>query len=131
MTTTKAANLWPPQHLDESLVKNNAPDNADVVRTLAGNAAAVIGYTKGGAKLDDYTPNPAPRCPGHWLHGHDHSGGVYGYPLRRTIAHFDLDLALLRGARTTTSSRPWVAPPWVSPSASGYPTRRGKGRRSR
>jgi hypothetical protein len=98
MTTTKAANLWPPQHLDVALVKNNAPDNADVARTLAGNAAAVIGYTKGGAKLDDYTPNPAPRCPGHGLHGHDHSGGVYGYPLRRTIAHFDLGTGEERGS---------------------------------
>lgn len=89
MTTTKATNIWPTQGLDESLVQNNKPDNSDVARALAGNAAAVIGYAHGRATLDDYTQNPAPLCPGHGRRGHDHSGGLFGYPLRRTVSHFD------------------------------------------
>lgn len=90
MTTTKATSIWPIQGLTRQQIVNNAPANADIPRTLAGNAATLWGHTVGGEWLDDYTPNPAPPAPGTGVPGHDHSGGLFGAPLRRTVAHFDL-----------------------------------------
>lgn len=90
MTTTKATSLWPVQGLTRQQIVNNAEANADIARVLAGNTATLWGHTVGGAMLDDYTPNPAPPAPGTGVPGHDHSGGLFGAPLRRTIAHLDL-----------------------------------------
>lgn len=90
MTATKATSVWPVQGLTRQQVYNNAPLNSDVGRVLAGNVATLHGHVVGLAYLDEYTPNPAPGAPGHGLKGHDHSGGLFGQPLRRTLAHFDL-----------------------------------------
>jgi len=90
MTTTKATSVWPVQGLTRQQVYNNAPLNSDVGRVLAGNVATLHGHVVGLSYLDEYTPNLAPAAPGHGLKGHDHSGGLFGQPLRRTIAHFDL-----------------------------------------
>jgi len=90
MTATKAVSVWPVQGLTRQQVVNNAPLNSDIARVLAGNAATMHGHVVGGAYLDPYTPNVVDGAPGHGQRGHDHSGGLFGQALRRTIAHFDL-----------------------------------------
>lgn len=91
MGTTKRIVPWPPAHLEVSQCYNNADALADIISTLAGNAAALKGYIDGGDKIDDDTPNTAPLSPGQSLPGHDHSGGLYGRPLFISLANISLD----------------------------------------
>jgi len=83
----KSKNAWPTSSLVTSETYNNRPLLAEIPRTLSGNVATMIGWTYGGGSIRGTTEgNIAPFAPGHGQRGHDHSGGVHGRPLYRSIA---------------------------------------------
>lgn len=91
MGATKATSLMPIAPVPRSMTRNNKDALAEIIRTLAGNVATMHGHLNGGATLDADTPNPAPLNPGSGLRGHDHSGGIFGRPLFRSVASWALD----------------------------------------
>lgn len=96
---------WPPGALRKTIAQNEQPLLAEIATVLAGNAAAVVGHTVGGADLQEGDPNHAPRNPSGDV-GHDHSGGEFGRPLFRSVASFHLDddqtLSVHVAGQTTT-----------------------------
>lgn len=86
---TKVVSPTVPVPLDRKRAQNGEDFAAEVLANGAGVEAWVNGHTEGRdyVDADEVTPNPAPRNQ-HGRFGHDHSGGLYGKPLFRTIASF-------------------------------------------
>jgi hypothetical protein len=79
--------VWPTAAIPTRLCRNNYPAISEFMRSTSGNVATLLGWVYGGGEIygSDVT-NPAPPSPGHGLRGHDHSGGVHGRPLYRSVA---------------------------------------------
>lgn len=90
MTATKSISVFPPSPVQHAKTQNNDDALAEIVRSLSGNAATLHGHIVGGDSLDTATINAAPLNPGSSQRGHDHSGGLYGSPLFRTVASLQL-----------------------------------------
>lgn len=91
MGATKQTSIYPVGLLQRARTRNNKDALAEIPATLAGNIATLRGVILGGDTLDADTVNPAPLNPGSSQRGHDHSGGLYGAPLFRTIASWNFD----------------------------------------
>lgn len=106
---------WPARPLAFEDVQNAKPTVAEIASGLSSNIALLEGYVTGGEDVGQ-GPNLAPVNP-MGDRGHDHSGGVHGRALFRSVATlhlgeyggaFSSDLArqLSNGAHFTTGSKP-------------------------
>lgn len=111
----KITSPFPPVPIDRDATQTDEDALVDLVRTAAGNVATLYGVVLGPDEIADNTPNPAPLAPGHSIRTHDHSGGWYGRPLRRTIYSVnmgegqDLSSFISKNARNWFFSRSGMA----------------------
>lgn len=88
---TTITSRWPPTPVPYSRGQNEKPGYSELIAVDAACLATLHGHTMGGAHIgSDATPNPAPLNPSNEP-GHDHSGGIFGRPLFRSVATFSWD----------------------------------------
>lgn len=78
----------PPQNLD---CRNNADAIAEVPRILSSNALVNSVHTTGNSDLGDGQRAPITMISPSNGYGHDHSGGVWGRPFRRSVCTMSFD----------------------------------------
>lgn len=78
----------PPQNID---CRNNADAIADVPRILSSNALINSVHTTGNPDLGDGQTAPVTMISPSGNYGHDHSGGVWGRPFRRSVCTMSFD----------------------------------------
>lgn len=91
---------WPPTQHDVERQQSGQPMLCDTARTLSANNAIYEAWINGQGQIVNQ-PSPVKNPSGSF--GHDHSGGIYGRPLFRTVATIDLASTGFTGASLTTN----------------------------